>query len=191
LSIDLEAISFESESPLKAIRLDTSIWEWQIYTSALNKQLLEKALNMMQIKANLELASTHQMMPNTPRTDSLYLNYYCTLSLKCDLSNQKGDVYVTLTSGEKNFNRRQGTAMAKLPVKGDSTFVKLYAIPKGEYAVAGYHDLNSNRRLDTGRWGLPAEPYAFSGKRRIFGLPSSYDRAVFELETDRLLHLRF
>lgn len=35
-------------------------------------------------------------------------------------------------------------------------------IPYGEYAIALYQDENGNGKLDTGAFGVPTEPFAFS-----------------------------
>ena len=52
-----------------------------------------------------------------------------------------------------------GTREAAKPWRMD--FV-LRDIPPGSYAVAVYHDINRNGRLDTIPPGIPTEPYGFS-----------------------------
>ncbi len=37
-----------------------------------------------------------------------------------------------------------------------------FDLPNGDYAVAVYHDLNSNKTLDKNFFGIPKEPYGFS-----------------------------
>ena len=37
-----------------------------------------------------------------------------------------------------------------------------FELPNGDYAVALYHDLNSNKTLDQNLIGIPKEPYGFS-----------------------------
>jgi uncharacterized protein (DUF2141 family) len=48
----------------------------------------------------------------------------------------------------------------------------------GRYAVASYHDLNGNGRLDTGLFGLPSEPYGLSNEAGRYGRPDFADAAV-------------
>lgn len=42
-------------------------------------------------------------------------------------------------------------------------------LPKGKYAAALFQDLNNNKNLERGQYGIPAEPYSFSGQN-IFPL---------------------
>ncbi len=35
-------------------------------------------------------------------------------------------------------------------------------LPRGNYAIAAFHDLNNNGKLDRNLWGIPTEPYGFS-----------------------------
>jgi uncharacterized protein (DUF2141 family) len=54
----------------------------------------------------------------------------------------------------------------------------------GRYAVAAYHDVNGNGRLDTIPPGLPTEPYGFSndvGRLR----PPDFDAALVEVGAGR------
>lgn len=37
-------------------------------------------------------------------------------------------------------------------------------LPEGKFAIAAYHDLNNNGKLDRNAFGIPSEPYAFSGQ---------------------------
>ena len=54
-------------------------------------------------------------------------------------------------------------------------------LPYGRYAAKAYHDENGNRRLDTGPFGAPTEPYGFSnGARGRFG-PPPFEEAAFEV----------
>lgn len=39
---------------------------------------------------------------------------------------------------------------------------QLPALAAGHYAIAVYHDLNNNGRLDRNMFGIPTEPYGFS-----------------------------
>ena len=48
----------------------------------------------------------------------------------------------------------------------------------GRYAVASYHDVNGNGRLDTGMLGLPSEPYGLSNEAGRYGRPDFADAAV-------------
>lgn len=45
-------------------------------------------------------------------------------------------------------------------------------LSKGEYAIMLYHDVNNNKKLDLGTYGIPIEPYAVSGcSKGLTGVP--------------------
>lgn len=50
-------------------------------------------------------------------------------------------------------------------------------IPEGDYSVAIYHDINSDKELNKSMIGIPKEPYGFSNNvMGMFG-PPSFDEA--------------
>lgn len=62
-------------------------------------------------------------------------------------------------------------------------------LPKGEYAIKAFHDVNSNGKLDTNPFGIPKEPYGFSNNvRGSFG-PPSFDSQLFALLENRSMSI--
>lgn len=58
------------------------------------------------------------------------------------------------------------------------------SLPLGKYAVAVYHDLNADGKLNTNFLGIPKEPYGFSNDSMgMFG-PPSFEEAAFKIEQD-------
>ena len=54
-------------------------------------------------------------------------------------------------------------------------------LPQREYALAVYQDLNENGKLDRKKFGIPAEPFAFSNNAlRRFG-PPYFEQAKFSV----------
>jgi len=53
----------------------------------------------------------------------------------------------------------------------------------GNYAVAIYHDRNSNERLNRGLFGIPEEGYGFSNDAPANLGPADFDDAVFAVES--------
>lgn len=47
-------------------------------------------------------------------------------------------------------------------VSGDSMVIIVKDLPKAEYAVAIYHDVNSDNECNLNFFGFPVEPYGFS-----------------------------
>ncbi|MFT6068017.1 MAG: hypothetical protein ACJAT2_002199 [Bacteriovoracaceae bacterium] len=68
-----------------------------------------------------------------------------------------------------------------LDLSTDSEFL-LKDITPGEYAIAVYHDENSDFELNTGALGIPKEGFGFSNNPRIlFGAPK-YKKVKFRLK---------
>ncbi len=63
-------------------------------------------------------------------------------------------------------------------------------LPPGRYALALYHDMNDNWKLDKNFVGYPKEPYGFSNNYRpIFSGPS-FEDCVFEVKESGTSHLK-
>jgi len=96
------------------------------------------------------------------------------------------------------YNKAQGFLMFEEVYKVDriaaneaNTHFKISDLPKGEYAVAIFHDENGNDKLDTNWLGIPIESIAFSNaKLRTFG-PPSYEDCAFSLNRDLDLEIEF
>jgi uncharacterized protein (DUF2141 family) len=107
--------------------------------------------------------------------------------LKITLSNIKkaGKIYAAVYKEGDDFpsdktilSRSSGDA-----AKGKCELT-IGAIPFGAYAIAVYQDVNGNGKLDTGMFGIPQEPFAFSNNfRPKFGGPS-FDKCKFDFKED-------
>ncbi|HSP26504.1 MAG TPA: DUF2141 domain-containing protein [Saliniramus sp.] len=77
-----------------------------------------------------------------------------------DIESGEGQIYVGLC--DRGFEEAlciDGKFQAARP--GTMTFT-FENVPPGTYAIAAYHDVNGNGRMDTGTFSLPKEPYGFS-----------------------------
>ena len=72
---------------------------------------------------------------------------------------------------------------ADLPVAGRRTEWKTAPLPEGLYALAVFHDLNGNDKLDKSFIGKPVEPYGFSNDARHLMGPPSIREAAFRFES--------
>lgn len=55
-------------------------------------------------------------------------------------------------------------------------------LPNGDYAIEVYQDMNENGKLDSKKFGIPAEPFGFSNNAlRKFG-PPHFEQAKFEIK---------
>ncbi len=89
-----------------------------------------------------------------------------------------GQVFVGLCN--KSFDEADCPKGQRLPAKAGAIRFAFRDVPPGRYAIAAYHDVNGNGRLDKQTFGLPAEPYGFSndvGRRA----PPSFERALVDV----------
>ncbi|MCS7005381.1 MAG: DUF2141 domain-containing protein [Cytophagales bacterium] len=65
-------------------------------------------------------------------------------------------------------------------VKSSSILIELPELPEDNYAIAIFHDENSNNRFDLNLIGVPKEGYGFSNNAKaILGPPSFQDAKIF------------
>ena len=112
------------------------------------------------------------------------------------------ELMATLTIELNGFENANGTARVMLvdarqflksggrrqsaPVQDGRATVIFHQVPPGRYAIQAYHDKNGNRKLDTGLFGVPKEPYGFSNDaRNPFG-PPRFDDAKFMVSGEAL-----
>jgi uncharacterized protein (DUF2141 family) len=95
------------------------------------------------------------------------------------IQDQKGSIQVALYDSPNGFPEKGKPVQGKsATVKGTSAQV-VFEVEPGDYAVAVFHDKNSNGKLDTGAFGIPKEPYGFSNNiRPRFSAPSFADCKV-------------
>ncbi|MTB52420.1 DUF2141 domain-containing protein [Lewinella sp. W8] len=73
-----------------------------------------------------------------------------------------GVIYLAVYENADQFDEEApAIGFTEKSAAGKATFsVKLPA--SGQYALAAYHDVNENGKLDKNFWGIPTEPYGFS-----------------------------
>ena len=99
-----------------------------------------------------------------------------------DIDRVQGFLYVAVYSSPDNFLKKLDKTVI-VPCEG---------LPKGTYALALFQDLNGNGTLDTGAFGIPQEPTAFSNDAQGVMGPPSFEECSFTLRGDTTLvvHLR-
>ena len=89
-------------------------------------------------------------------------------NLKVEVQNVrvfKGTVYITLYRPGKDFPGGNSVDDKQVNVGGRSVQA-LFSVEPGDYAIAVYHDENSNGKMDKRMFGIPKEPYGFSNNFR-------------------------
>ena len=119
------------------------------------------------------------------------------------LRNQAGNMCIKIFNGSQGFPndndsavRRQCVAIAaNLPKNPADPFsVSFENLKSGAYAVAIYHDSNSNEQLNRGTFGMPTEGYGFSNDAPANAGPPDYKDAVFLLagsNTTIQIHMQY
>lgn len=96
------------------------------------------------------------------------------------LKTNEGPVFCDLHNNEKAFPNKPARAVARVkvrPIGGKATCV-FENVAAGRYAVAVWHDANSNQKLDTNFVGIPKESVGSSNNAKgQFGPPKFKDAA--------------
>jgi uncharacterized protein (DUF2141 family) len=98
------------------------------------------------------------------------------------LKEHVGQLMISLYNTPDAFPTKpqQAIALKKVPVTASTMNVVLENIPEGTYAVAVFHDENSNGKLDTKWYGAPDEGTGASRDAKGSFAPPSFDDAKFE-----------
>ena len=108
------------------------------------------------------------------------------------LEPQKGSVvFIGVYDKKQGFLGEVVSHSFEIPVNGESNFTHPIHLPKGEYALALFQDLNQDKKLNTNFIGYPTEPFAFSNSASAKFGPPKWKDAVFILEDDRIMEIKF
>ena len=106
------------------------------------------------------------------------------------IEDPKGLMSIGLYSDEKGFpddgKEYKGT---DVEVTGQTVVYTFKDVPFGTYAIAVFHDTNSNGKLDKNFLGIPKEGYAFSNN--VFGTfgPPDFKDVSFELAGSKMIKI--
>jgi uncharacterized protein (DUF2141 family) len=80
----------------------------------------------------------------------------------------KGTIWVGIYESEDDFLDREKARLVSVEINGlGRAYIEIPDMIVGkDYALGLFHDVNDNGEFDTNWLGLPAEPWAFSGKPR-------------------------
>lgn len=101
------------------------------------------------------------------------------------LKEPKGGIQLGLYNNSSSFPIPK-LEFILVTILADSSRVKhtIFELPLGEYAIAVYHDINSDQTCNTNWIGIPTESYGFSNNvRAIFSAPS-FEKTKFYLNKD-------
>ena len=96
------------------------------------------------------------------------------------LKSTEGQIRVALFDSERAFLHNPVKA-GIVPIERSRGHWQVKGLPPGAYALAVYHDRNSNGKLDSNMLGIPLEPYGFSNNARGILGPPSFGEACFQV----------
>ena len=86
----------------------------------------------------------------------------------------RGDVRLAVFATAEDFENDQPIFAAVAPCRKEATKLEVVLPAAGTYAIAVFHDLNGNGKLDRNFFGIPSEPYGFSAVP-----PSKWEKPAF------------
>ena len=105
------------------------------------------------------------------------------------LKNSTGKLTAELYSSKEKF-LKAAYKRGSTTIKSNSASITFSDIPKGEYTVMVYHDMNENGKLDKSFIGMPKEPVACSNNAKGFMGPPKYEEAKFIIASDSKINIK-
>ena len=104
----------------------------------------------------------------------------------------KGNLYVYLYSQSEGFPTKPEMAkkFVEVIVTAEKIHVKFENIQSGTYAVSVFHDVNSNREMDTNFLGIPKEPIGVSNNAKGSYGPPKFNDAKFSINANKTITLK-
>ena len=121
---------------------------------------------------------------------SIFSFFFSTGNLSVEvqnINNASGNIMLAVFEAEQDFLIDEKAIFAKaysIEQKGSMT-ISIPDLPFGKYAIAVYHDANSNRKLDKNMFGVPKEAYGFSNGARSKWRAPQYKEAQINFSSDR------
>ncbi|MCE7067873.1 DUF2141 domain-containing protein [Dyadobacter sp. CY326] len=116
----------------------------------------------------------------------LFWNAEPAMTLNVEFTNVKkgkGKLWIAVYKPGDKFGGKEKPANYKIiDVKEATPQNAQFDLAPGRYALAVYHDLNSNDELDKNFIGIPKEPYGFSKNFRPKFSAPKFDDCAFELK---------
>lgn len=98
---------------------------------------------------------------------------------------KEGEVKIGVFTKD-NSMPRSPAGQAAAPANAAMVRLHITDIPPGTYAVALYHDVNNDGKVDTNFDGKPLEPWGMSNNPKYTGRKLTFDDAKFELPAEGL-----
>ena len=102
------------------------------------------------------------------------------------MKSDDGSLVYAIWSGPEGWLETNNVGEGSVPVIDGRSEIHFESLPYGEYAISVYHDLNDNKKIDTGLFKIPKEPLGTSNDAKIRFGPPRYEDAAFILDQPEL-----
>lgn len=99
----------------------------------------------------------------------------------------KGTIRCALYKGKRGFpsEKQHALKIATSKISNAKARCVFAGVPKGQYAIAVFHDANDNRKLDTNFFGIPQEGFGASNDAPPGATsPPKYKDAAFSVQNE-------
>ncbi|GHB58114.1 hypothetical protein GCM10007390_09480 [Persicitalea jodogahamensis] len=97
------------------------------------------------------------------------------------LTQSGGTLRVALYKPGAKFGKTTPDFYKNIAINQPGNQVVSFEVPPGTYAVAVYHDLNDNNKMDRNLIGYPKEPFGFSNNYRPTVAAPDFEDCAFQL----------
>ena len=107
------------------------------------------------------------------------------------LPNQKGEVCMRIYAKEQGFPQSSKGVVQSgcTKITGRSATKEFYGLKQGTYAVALFHDENSDGRLNTNFLGIPREGFGISNNPPVRASAPKFTNSSFTLRKDTIIKI--
>ena len=106
-----------------------------------------------------------------------------------NIKKPKGFISAGLYQGQAGYEGGLRLTGTRVEVSGERVTFTFKAVPAGQYGIKLIHDVDGDGKMDTGLFGIPAEPYAFSNSARASRGPAEWKNAKFDLIAGENTHV--
>lgn len=93
-----------------------------------------------------------------------------------------GVLRVALCPDKGSYDKEEGCTLLTVPANGRTVTATFTNVAAGTCAVKVFHDINSNKELDTSWIGWPKEPYGFSNDAPVNMGPPPFKLAAITIK---------
>ncbi|NME69761.1 DUF2141 domain-containing protein [Flammeovirga aprica] len=107
-----------------------------------------------------------------------------------DIASSEGNIVIGIYNKENTFPKYKEIYQGKvIPAQKGKVQCAITNLPKGEYAIAVWHDENNNNELDKNWVGIPKEKYGFSNNPDSKFGPPDFKEAAFNFNQNKTISL--